>query len=160
MKGIVFTKEALQGSDGSANSSGRSTAIAMARGQCIRWYEPSTGNPAFSITSSANTATRNVLLDVNDGGGSNATVDWYSEAGIFAKFRGTAGKDYIVLQSSSGAARINGEGDSTNIDIFLTPKGTGSLRFGIYTPTSDTTCNGYIEIKDQNGNIRKLMTTN
>ena len=46
-------------------------------------------------------------------------------------------------------------GSDTNIDLALTPKGTGVVQFGTYTagvlaPT------GYITIKDSGGTTRKL----
>jgi hypothetical protein len=46
-------------------------------------------------------------------------------------------------------------GSDTNIDLTLTPKGTGNVRFGTYTGTALSIA-GYIEIKDAGGTIRKL----
>ncbi len=46
-------------------------------------------------------------------------------------------------------------GTDTNIDLALTPKGTGLVRFGTHTATA-LTISGYIEIKDAGGTIRKL----
>jgi hypothetical protein len=48
------------------------------------------------------------------------------------------------------------EGTDTNIDLSLTPKGTGNVRFGTYTASMALTVQGYIEIKDSGGTIRKL----
>jgi len=47
-------------------------------------------------------------------------------------------------------------GVDTNIDLTLTPKGTGNVRFGTYT-ASVLTPTGYIEIKDSGGTIRRLL---
>jgi hypothetical protein len=47
-------------------------------------------------------------------------------------------------------------GTDTNIDLNLTPKGTGNVRFGTHTGTADTAVSGYIEIKDSGGTVRKL----
>jgi hypothetical protein len=47
-------------------------------------------------------------------------------------------------------------GSDTNIDLTLTPKGTGNVRFGTYT-ASVLTPTGYIEIKDSGGTIRRLL---
>lgn len=47
-------------------------------------------------------------------------------------------------------------GTDTNIDLALTPKGTGNVRFGTRTASSDVAITGYLEIKDAGGTIRKL----
>jgi hypothetical protein len=47
-------------------------------------------------------------------------------------------------------------GTDTNIDLALTPKGTGNVRFGTYTASMALTVQGYIEIKDSGGTVRKL----
>ena len=47
-------------------------------------------------------------------------------------------------------------GTDTNIDLALTPKGTGNVRYGTHTATADVAITGYIEIKDSSGTIRKL----
>jgi len=48
------------------------------------------------------------------------------------------------------------QGGDTNIDLTLTPKGTGNVRFGTYTANMALTVQGYIEIKDSGGTVRKL----
>jgi len=47
-------------------------------------------------------------------------------------------------------------GSNANQDIKINPIGTGKVRFGTHTATSDTAVSGYIEIKDAGGTIRKL----
>jgi len=47
-------------------------------------------------------------------------------------------------------------GTDTDIDLTLTPKGTGNVRFGTYTGTI-LTPTGYVEIKDSGGTIRRLL---
>jgi hypothetical protein len=47
------------------------------------------------------------------------------------------------------------DGSDTNIDLTLTPKGTGNVRFGTYTGTISA-ITGYIEIKDSGGTVRRL----
>lgn len=47
-------------------------------------------------------------------------------------------------------------GTDTNIDLTLTPKGTGNVRFGTYTGTI-LTPTGYVEIKDSGGTVRRLL---
>jgi len=57
---------------------------------------------------------------------------------------------------TGSAPSISSLGSDTNIDLALTPKGTGRVRFGTLTATSDVAITGYIEIKDSAGNVRKL----
>lgn len=61
-----------------------------------------------------------------------------------------------VTGSAAGASPIiSVAGNDTNIDLTLTPKGTGNVRFGTYTGTALSIA-GYIEIKDSGGTVRKL----
>jgi hypothetical protein len=52
---------------------------------------------------------------------------------------------------------ILARGDATDVDLWLAPKGAGYLRFGTVTATPATN-NGYITIRDNAGNLVKLMT--
>jgi hypothetical protein len=59
--------------------------------------------------------------------------------------------------SSTGVATgFTAQGSDTNIDLALTPKGTGNVRFGTYTGTV-LTPTGYVEIKDSSGTVRRLL---
>lgn len=49
-------------------------------------------------------------------------------------------------------------GQTTNNDLFLSPNGTGVLKFGTKTGTGDVAVDGYISIKDSAGNAVKLAT--
>ena len=51
---------------------------------------------------------------------------------------------------------LSSQGSDTNIDLTLTPKGTGNVRFGTYTGTI-LTPTGYVEIKDSGGTVRRLL---
>lgn len=53
---------------------------------------------------------------------------------------------------------IAAEGSSTDLDIVLTPKGAGKVRFGTWVSNADAAINGYIYIKDYAGNLRKVAT--
>jgi phosphotransferase system HPr-like phosphotransfer protein len=62
-----------------------------------------------------------------------------------------------VSSSIASAAPIFGvAGTDTNIDLALTPKGTGNVRFGTYTADMTLVVQGYITIKDSGGTVRKL----
>jgi hypothetical protein len=58
--------------------------------------------------------------------------------------------------ATGNAATLSVVGSDTNIDLALTPKGTGKVRFGTHTGTADVAITGYIEVKDSAGNVRKL----
>jgi hypothetical protein len=62
----------------------------------------------------------------------------------------------ITPSITNSAPIIASGGTDTNIDLALTPKGTGNVRFGTYTGTV-LTPTGYVEIKDSGGTIRRLL---
>lgn len=62
----------------------------------------------------------------------------------------------VVGGATGSAPVLFALGSDTNIDLTLTPKGTGKVRFGTHTGTADTAVSGYIEIKDSGGTVRKL----
>jgi hypothetical protein len=58
--------------------------------------------------------------------------------------------------ATGNAATMSAAGSDTNIDLALTPKGTGNVRFGTLTANADAPITGYITIKDAGGTTRKL----
>lgn len=58
---------------------------------------------------------------------------------------------------SGGAPSLAASGADANIDLTLTPKGSGRLRFGAYTAASGLTASGCIEVKDAGGTVRRLL---
>ena len=61
----------------------------------------------------------------------------------------------ITGSAANSAPTVSVAGTDTNIDLALTPKGTGLVRFGTYTNTALAIA-GYIEIKDSGGTVRRL----
>jgi hypothetical protein len=62
-----------------------------------------------------------------------------------------------VYGSAAGSAPVmDVQGTDTNIDLALTPKGTGRVRFGTFTADMTLVVQGFIEVKDSGGTIRKL----
>jgi hypothetical protein len=62
-----------------------------------------------------------------------------------------------VTGAVAGSGPVYGvDGTDTNIDLNLNPKGTGLVRFGTYTASMALTVQGFIEVKDSGGTIRKL----
>lgn len=102
-----------------------------------------------------------------DGAGTTAgdSLTWVELFRIhrqYVRFRAgeTSGQtsDYLEIRGSdSGRPAIEGAG-GTNVDVEITPKGTGRLRFGTYTAWSkSTTSTGYVEAKTADGNTVYLL---
>lgn len=70
----------------------------------------------------------------------------------------TAAVNYWGMTSAAAGSApvISVLGSDTNIDLQLSPKGTGRVRFGTHTATADTAISGYIEILDAGGTVRRL----
>jgi hypothetical protein len=73
----------------------------------------------------------------------------------------TDGSNYtrLALKTASGVHTLEtesaGSGDA-DIDLALTPKGTGRVRYGTHAAVVAEVVTGYIEIKDAGGTVRKL----
>ena len=85
-------------------------------------------------------------------GGTNAQVLRISSANASS----TNNLLQVSAAASGSAPILSSIGTDTNIDLALTPKGTGVVRFGTYTANMALTVQGYIEIKDSGGTLRKL----
>ncbi|KAK0340312.1 hypothetical protein LTR94_031053, partial [Friedmanniomyces endolithicus] len=111
--------------------------VLMARGEddniTLGYDAKGTGSHRFTHDS-------NLLLDINGQDGANAYVEMNALAFGFAA---------IVGKPTNGA---------TTADLLLAGTGTGSrVRFGTYTAGTSPAYAGTIEIRDADGNARKLM---
>jgi hypothetical protein len=107
---------------------------------------------------SAQGSDTDVSLRYNSKG--SGTHLWYNGSGA-AQFRvGAVASSANYLRANAAVASASpalvSEGSDTNIDLALTPKGTGNVRFGTYTANMALTIQGYIEIKDSGGTVRKV----
>lgn len=89
------------------------------------------------------------------------TGSMFMRGGGTTQFRVRRTASSVNYASVTGATSGNApvfevEGTDTNIDLALTPKGTGRVRFGTHTATADTAISGYIEILDSGGTVRRL----
>jgi hypothetical protein len=85
----------------------------------------------------------------------SASTSWQLSVGVNGVT--TAVNFLDASGSAAGSAPIlSAQGSDTNIDLALTPKGTGNVRFGTYTGTV-LTPTGFIEIRDAGGTIRRLL---
>ena len=84
---------------------------------------------------------------------------------------GNNGQDHVLVGGTAAAVanrvRLEGgtagqpisvrvDGSDADVDIALTPKGAGRLRFGNHIATADAPITGYLELKDSGGTVRKL----
>lgn len=104
-------------------------------------------------------------------GGTNAALNFNSNGtGVIAfNTAGTSGTTQFRISHTASAVNyvqvtggattvsptISSQGSDTNLDLRLTPKGTGLVRFGTYTGTVLAIA-GYVEIKDSGGTTRRL----
>jgi hypothetical protein len=132
----------------------------------------------FSITSTASAvnflrvtgaATGNNVSFSAAGTDANIGIDFSSKGVGSLRFFTDGNRQFSIANTASAvnylqvtgaatgaAATLSAQGSDTNIDLRLTPKGTGNVRFGTHTATSDVAITGYIEVKDSAGNVRKL----
>jgi len=72
-------------------------------------------------------------------------------------FAYTDGSNYERLALSSAGVVVESAGTgAANIDLGLTPAGTGKVKFGTHAAIGAETVTGYIEVKDAGGTTRKL----
>ena len=93
----------------------------------------------------------NVFAQVN--GANPQTQRWY------ASFTDTSNYTRGALSASLTAITLAAESGGTgtaNMDVVLTPKGTGRVRFGSHAAIAAETITGYITVKDAGGTERKL----
>lgn len=105
--------------------------------------------------------TANASLYIRSNGTGSVYLQGSDSTTSFRADRVASSVNYLVATPAitTGPPSLGAVGGDTNIDLLLTPKGTGVVRYGTHTGGGDTTSNGYITIKDSAGNTRKLMTT-
>ena len=110
---------------------------------------------APTISSQGSDANARLVLN-SKGSSSGIDLLMNNSRQVFIGANGSA-VNYLQLGgSAAGSAPVlSVQGSDTNIDLALTPKGTGNVRFGTYTGTALSIA-GYIEIKDAGGTIRRL----
>ena len=153
-KGIVFHNRSLNGSNG---VTGTGTAIALAPGHFLNWYNNTNNQIVGTLGCSTQTAANALYVTTDDYGfhvaNRNTGQDFLS-VGLNA----TGVNSVIVDSGSTGVApTISAKSNTdTNVDLRLIGQGTGTVSFG-YTIGTPITCTGYITIKDSTGVTRRLM---
>lgn len=92
----------------------------------------------------------------------NSALNFFTNGSAQRQFRIThttsaVNFGYVTGSAAGGAVTfgVDALSSDTNIDLALTPKGTGRVQFGTYTATVSS-ITGYIEIKDSGGTVRRL----
>jgi polygalacturonase len=113
------------------------------------------GNIGTTIRSSVNNSLNSTSQSFFDNGINFLNS---SNKSVFLIYHQPTDVNRVQLQSSiaTTSPTIVVDGDDTNLDLKLISKGTGRIRYGTHVANADAPISGYIEIKDVNGNIRKL----
>jgi hypothetical protein len=145
----------------------------------LTFYTNANANQQFAVTHTASAvnyvqvtgrATGNGPQISTQGSDANANLEFLSKGNGAVKFftgtreqfrvvdtAGTIVNYATVTGAATGASpTFSVAGSDTNIDLTLTPKGTGNVRFGTHT-ASVLAPTGYIEIKDSGGTTRRLL---
>jgi hypothetical protein len=105
----------------------------------------SDGNVAFGITSKGTSA---INFLTNSGNQRQLQINHTASAVNYFALTGSA---------AGSAPAFSVAGTDTDIDLTLTPKGAGNVRFGSYTASALLAVAGYITIKDSGGTTRRLL---
>lgn len=101
----------------------------------------------------------NIPFDVKSKG--TSSIRFYTQGGSTLQFvvsNTSSATSYVQTSgSTTDQPSLSAQGSASNIDLLLTPKGTGNVRFGTYTASAATDSTGYILVKDSAGTTRKLM---
>jgi hypothetical protein len=118
----------------------------------------STGNPPII---SAQGSDSNITLSLASKSGGSIRFTSNGGANIQCRIVGTnaAVNNFTITGTTAGNAPTFGvEGTDTNIDLALTPKGTGLVRFGTYVAGA-LLATGYINIKAADGTTYKVLVS-
>lgn len=153
-KGIVFHSLCISGTDG---ATGTGIAIALATGHVMAWFNNSNQQTAYIYAAAA-------LLQANAQGivFTNTGINFVltSDGTINAQISPVAAAaNYPQLQAiaAGGTPQYAVAGTDANIDLMLSPKGTGLVKFGTNTAKAAEAFASYITVKDSGGTTRKVM---
>lgn len=145
--GIVFQNDSLTDGEAIALSS-----EGAGGGHRLQWYN-NTGNQVFGIRSDATDA---IGWDVRRANSGLEIRRAGKTLWNFGSLDSAVNGFNFFPSIAGGTPQINTIGGDVNIDLRLSPKGSGVVRFGVHAASSDTPITGYITIKDNTGALRKL----
>lgn len=145
--GIVIARDALTNGEAIALSS-----EGIGGAHALKWYDAA-GAVTLNLRCSASDSIP-WLVDRNNNG---FVVQRNSQTLFTVNGAASAVNGLTVFGSNAGTQpQLVAAGTDTNIDLQLTPKGSGNVRFGTLTANADAPITGYITIKDAGGTLRKL----
>jgi hypothetical protein len=150
--GINFLSTSIIGCDG---TNGQGIAISMAKGHTIQWYTPN-GNPGPSVLSTVSDSTKLTGIDFTDSG---AQI-FGPGAATLAMFAPTANaSNYFQFNAapSGSAIELIAAGIDANINLKLTPKGSGSVQLGAAYTAGVVSQAGYVTMLDASGTPRRFL---
>ena len=126
-RGIVFTNDGIDGTDGSAASATNGVAINLARRHLIQWNEPTTDTMGASITSTVTVSTGRMQQVF-----ANNIVNFVGAAGTNALNLTDVASAVNYLSISNAATGtsvlMQADGTDASVNIRIIPKGTGNVR--------------------------------
>ncbi len=131
--------------------------IGFGEGAHLRWHKASDNSALAEIGQTSTGAMRTKLSFTDSGLLVSSLVNSNTAFQIESPSTATTGVQIAPNANGGVTPLILARGDATNVDLWLAPKGAGHLRFGTVTATPVTN-NGYITIRDNAGNLVKLMT--
>ena len=142
--GIIFRGSSIPTGD----------AIQLPYNYRIAWYN-NQGDKSAEVISSNNSVGAYVRFSL--GANSFSCANAGGKSAFFVETAPTHVNRIQVTSNSTGNQPfIQAAGDDTDIDLQLLAKGTGKIRYGTHTSTSDSPVSGFITIKDASGTTRKL----
>ena len=132
---------------------------ATATNYLIGYGAGAASTPTFGVAGSDTNITFNTVT--KGSGGYNVYTNWPANpARQFAVAHTASAVNYVqVTGGASGAPGVvtmSAQGSSTDVDIAVTPKGAGNVRFATYTAGVIAQA-GYITVKDSGGTVRRLL---
>jgi hypothetical protein len=159
---------ATVGSGTVVRSLGTSMSFYMPQGEMLRITDngSATANYANILTSAATIgwygggAATNISMGyVSKGTGAHNFGTGSGTNQQFTVAHTASAVNYVQVTGGTTATKVvamSAQGSDANIDLVLTPKGTGVIQFGTYT-ASVLTPTGYITIKDSGGTTRRIL---
>jgi hypothetical protein len=150
-RGIVFGANSLEGVQ---NNVGTAPAIIFGVGHTISWMS---GHDVFTSSISCQSLDRATALSQTFGANAVVFVN-AADKTVFQVAQYPNSVNYLSARSNAAGlpTQLYADGDDTNVDIQLVPKGAGVVWLGNYTAGA-LSPSGYITVKDAAGNVRRLL---
>jgi hypothetical protein len=151
----IFTSNATNPQT-SGNTGSNQFAIAHTA-SAVNYVQVTGGSTGNIPVISAQGSDSNVSLSFST---KSSGIIYFIQSGANPSFRVTTGavSNYLDVKGAAAASPpvLSALGSDTDIDLALTPKGAGNVRFATYTAGIIAQA-GYITIKDSGGTVRRLL---